>query len=138
MDALSLLTKGIAEVSYQIDQALLGLGDDALDFRPHSTALSLREQYEHLTEVYLAVQALSKGETFSWGAFKSEATTVEALRTEMQAERQRAVATVTDTDGSIGSGLSFLVIHEGYHVGQICTLHHAFDPSWSSFAIYPH
>ena len=136
MEASALLQKGIVEAGNQIQRTLIGLTDAEIDFRPHDSAMSVGEHVTHLTESYLAVQAESRGESHEWGTFKSSQTELAGLLDEMWAQRDLAIATLSETDASLSNGIFFFALHDGYHIGQLCLLRQAMDPTWSSFSIY--
>ena len=140
MTAKELLEKQIADVSYQLDKALEGLLEDQLDYKVVPSALSIREQVEHLCEVYTAVEAISKGQDHPWGAYTVEDKSWSNLTSLMSSLRANAIAIVTadDEDKTLLRGSAFIVGHDNYHVGQICTSRIAQDPTWNPFSIYNH
>jgi hypothetical protein len=136
MEATALLHKGIVETGNQIQRTLLGLTQDAVDFRPHDSAMSVGEHITHLTESYIAVQAESRGETHDWGSYQSPLNDLSGLLAEMWTQRDLAIASLNETDEALTNGLFFFALHDGYHIGQLCLLRQAMDPTWSSFTIY--
>ena len=138
MDGKSLLDSSISGAGTQLTRTLAGLTDEALDFRAHPSAMSLREQLVHLSECYLAMEAEVKGQEYDWGSYKSDLTTVNELVADLFARRRVAtdIALSNEEPAAMLTAVSFLVLHDAYHVGQLCLLRQAFDPEWSSFAIY--
>ncbi len=140
MTAKELLEKQVSDVSYQLDKVLEGLTEEQLDYKVVPSAFSIREQVEHLCEVYTAVDALSKGQDHPWGEYSVEDKSWSNLTTLMFSLRAAAIALVTadERDETLLRGSAFIVGHDNYHVGQICTSRIAQDPTWNPYSIYNH
>ena len=138
MDATAIVNAGIEAAGSQLTKVISGLTDEQLDLRPHPAAMTLREQLVHQTEAYIAMQADAAGAEHEWGSYKSTLNTFDELQTEMFAQRQTAVDAVLakGDEAVLKSALFFLVLHDGYHIGQLCTLHIALDPEWNAYSIY--
>jgi len=140
MTANELLNNQLNDVSYQIDQILAGVDEGDVDFKIAPTAMSIREQLEHLCEVYTAVEEGSRGVDHAWGEFSIEDkswTNLTSLFASLRAQAIQIVSAAQD-DKAITDASSFMVGHEYYHIGQLASLRIATDSAFDPYSIYRH
>ena len=140
MTAIELLTYQLDDVGFQISKVLEGVKESDLDFKPVPTAMSIREQIEHLCEVYTAVEEESRGVEHAWGQFSVADKSWGNLTVVFASLRAKAVEVVSvpkDEKAYIAAS-GFMVGHEYYHIGQLASLRIATDPSWDPYSIYRH
>ena len=140
MTARELLVKQIEDVSYQLAKVLEGLTEEQLDVKFTPSAMAIREQAEHLCEVYTAVDTVFQGKEHSWGSYTVEDKSWANLTSLLTSLRSKAIEWVTSSeeDKVLLRGAGFIVGHDNYHVGQIASVRIATDPSWDPFSIYNH
>ncbi|MDR3692396.1 MAG: DinB family protein [Fimbriimonas sp.] len=140
MTARALLDKQIDDVTYQLTMVLEGVDEAHLDHKVVPTAMSIREQVEHLCEVYTALEEMSRGVSHEWGTYKVEDTSWPSLTALFKDLRAKAIVIVqtSDDEKTIMEGSGFIVNHDAYHVGQIALIRIAVDPSWNPYSIYNH
>jgi len=140
MTARELLVKQIEDVSYQLAKVLEGLTEEQLDVKFTPSAMTIREQAEHLCEVYTAVDTVFQGKEHSWGSYTVEDKSWANLTSLLTSLRSKAIEWVTSSeeDKVLLRGAGFIVGHDNYHVGQIASVRIATDPSWDPFSIYNH
>ena len=140
MTANELLKFQLDDVTYQLEKVLGGVQESTIDFKVAPTALSIREQVEHLCEVYTAVEEGSRGVDHAWGEFSIEDKSWSNLTTQFNTLRAQAIGIVADAEdtSTITQSSGFMVGHEYYHIGQLATLRIATDPAWDPYSIYRH
>ena len=140
MTAKELLIAQIDAVTYQIEKVLENLTEEQLDKRLDPSSQTIREQVEHLCEVYTAVDTIFQGKQHSWGQYSVEDKSWGNLTTLCWTLRAKAIEWVTssDDDKTLNRGSDFIVGHDNYHVGQIASIRIATDSTWDPFSIYKH
>jgi len=135
MSSAELLAHMLKNAGFQIEQCYAGIDEATMDLQPASSMMTPRQILGHLTECCLACQAKNEGKEHSWGSYTPVTGTEELLST-YRAERAKAVAGIDETDASIDAAVDFLVAHEYYHVGQLCTARLTANPDWNAYSIY--
>ena len=140
MTATELLTIQLADASYQIEKVLEGVQEGQLDVKLCPTSMSIRQQIEHLCEVYTAVDEESRGLKHAWGEYVIQYDSFDELKTKFNGLRAKALGLVANPASSEAFELAsaFMVGHEYYHVGQIASLRIATEPTWNPYSIYRH
>ncbi len=127
------------ESEFQLFASLKDVSESDFTAKPIPVVMSMRECVEHLIECCKAVQAMVAGEKYNWGSYKLEASSMSDALDTFRTERAKAKALSLEhfeTKPSLAK--DFLIAHEFYHVGQICSLRHALNPEWDSYSIYQH
>ena len=138
MTAPELLEQQISKTAAMLDVAVAGVDEAHLDYRAHETMMSYREHLAHLTECSIASLALLQGQEHAWGSYSPVATDLAGLVAELKAKRAEAVKlifTVANED-AINTGADYILQHDHYHLGQMAATRQAFEPGWSSYALY--
>ena len=140
MTANELLKVQLDDVTFQMEKVLEGISENDLDFKPAPTPMSVREQLEHLCEVYVAVEEEFRGVKHAWGEFTLEDKSLENLTAEIAKHRAVAITAVSgaDTSDDLSKAYAFMVAHENYHIGQLVALRLAINPDWNAYSIYRH
>ncbi|CAN5423072.1 hypothetical protein BH11ARM2_BH11ARM2_33510 [soil metagenome] len=138
MTARQVIDHQLALNEAQFRKLLEGLDDAALDFRTHPTAMSLREQLEHMCLTYNAVIAEARGEEPIWESPSGAGKSFSELLFEKFERRDNALALFSgkEDEGTLQTLNGWIVLHDNYHIGQISLLRHAFDPMWDSMVLY--
>lgn len=138
MTIYDLLNKQMADSGKMLGVLFAGVTEEQADQKVNEHAFSFRETIPHLTECCHAVLAHLAGEKYSWGSFKPADTSLSALIADYEATRATAVAGVLAADEAeaVEIATAYLINHDHYHVGQLCTLKMTLDPTWDAYAIY--
>lgn len=125
-------------VGAQVRATFEGLEESQYDFQAHAAMMTPRQMISHLCECYVAVTKMTKGEEHSWGTYTPDATTGAELRSTWESERATAVSALAawDSEKADEEATGFIVLHDAYHVGQMCTIRLAIDPEWNAYSIY--
>ncbi|MBS1717913.1 MAG: hypothetical protein JSS72_09305 [Armatimonadetes bacterium] len=100
------------------------------------TAMSARESVNHLTECYEAVLKKAKGEAHEWGTFQMDTSNFGAAVAKMFDHRAKAISMLGGMSDGLETATMFIVMHDPYHVGQLCTLRAKVQPDWNPYSIY--
>ncbi|MFQ3669673.1 MAG: hypothetical protein SNJ74_01795 [Fimbriimonadaceae bacterium] len=138
MTAHELLAIQIEDAGYQIMQAVSGLDEAGMDYRPTPAGLTPRETLVHLTEAYVALGKTLKGEKHEWGSYSMpDSSTSKVLETWLQVREETVKLAMERTEAADLSQVhAFVIAHDYYHVGQLVQTRLAHDPSWDSYTIY--
>jgi hypothetical protein len=138
MDTQSFLKSAFDKTGYQVKMVFDGLTD--LDTNPIPAMFSPREQLAHLWEVYQAVLTLAAGGKHPWGEFEIPDSIKSNAYEECMRARQAACEKILELDEeqALKFGMDFIVEHDAYHVGQMCSMRLALDPEWNAYSIYQH
>jgi len=122
----------------QLQKVLEGLPPEQLEFRANPVMMSNRELLGHLVDTYRAYVAERDGRTYEWGSFSPAGLSAEDLGSAYVESRTGALAAAqaATTNEALVSGLGFIVLHDGYHIGQFCANRMAADPNWNPYVIY--
>ena len=137
----SLLKSALHTANYQMTKAFEGLSEERGDFdlRICPEARTAREILEHLCDCYQGYMDMSHGKQYEWGSFKAEgysALKLLDIRNELRKKAESFALAHANDPKSAEFALGFLVLHETYHVGQMCLLHIKVDPNWNPYSIY--
>lgn len=135
MTTLEFARTQVDGAKYQLDQTFAGLEEKDLDFKAHPSMMSACEHLEHLCEAYTACVKQANGEEHEWGSFVVDDRSLSNLLTVMAGLRQEAVDALFAKE-AYDAISDFLVLHDAYHVGQLCATRQALDPEWNSYVIY--
>ena len=140
MTAAELTRYQLEDSGFQLERCLEHLTEGQLDARAAPQGMSARDMVEHLCEAYQAFVASAEGKKYSWGTFSIQDKSKENLLKTFREERQRAVqAAMTRTDEKdLKNAYAYLTAHDAYHVGQLCLVNLAANPSWDPYSIYNH
>ncbi len=140
MTAKELLHSQTEDVGYQLEKVLEGISETNLDFKISPSAMSVRQQVEHLCEVYTAASEICRGEEHKWGEYSVDDKSWTNLKPLYLTLREQALKLLTesDDDQSLKRTSEFIIGHDYYHVGQLAALRIACDPEWNPYSIYRH
>lgn len=130
----------IDDVGFQIETSLGSVSDEHLDTKALPTLMSARETMLHLYEVYEAFLTEAAGGKHEWGAYEVPADIQADIRSQWIAHRRKAVevALASDDEKTEKLAMAFIVIHDAYHVGQVCANRIALEPDFNPYMIYRH
>ncbi len=123
----------------QVNNVFTALPADSWDKKPIAQAMSPRETVEHLACCYEACMVEAKGGKWDWAApYSLGIADPEAILTKMRELRAAAQALVVDSDdpNMWHLGTEFIILHDAYHVGQMCTFRIMTEPDWDPYSIY--
>jgi hypothetical protein len=120
---------------FQIEQCYAGISEEAMDALPAPAMMSPRQILGHLTECCIACQEKVAGKEHAWGSYTPPTATSELLDA-YRVEREKAVGALDGSAESVDAAADFLVAHEYYHVGQLCTARLTADSGWNAYSIY--
>ncbi|MCC6402645.1 MAG: hypothetical protein IT207_01405 [Fimbriimonadaceae bacterium] len=138
MDATTLFQSQADAVGKQLDACFAGLSDSTMAESPGGERMSPSTTLAHLTEAYIALQKGLRGEEHEWGTFQSADPSPAGMLASMKEERARAVAGVVNTgsEKALQDGTAYILLHDAYHVGQLCAHRMQADPDWDAYSIY--
>jgi hypothetical protein len=138
MTTLDLLQKQIDGVGLQISAVFNGLDDSQADIKAAPHMMSPRETSIHLAECYEASEKAARGEEHSWGTYQPAGTGLTELVAEMKSKREAAVQAISgaEPDKAVHAATDYIILHDAYHVGQMCANRLAVDPEWNAYSIY--
>jgi hypothetical protein len=94
-----------------------------------------RELITHLCDVYMHVSAKSKGEEAGWNQYVAPERT-EDLMADFDSLRAKAVSDCLASNDPYELATDYIIVHDAYHVGQLCTSRISVEPGWDPYAIY--
>lgn len=146
--ARAVLLEQLQRLGRQVEAALSKVTEAQAGYKPVPALMSILSTLEHLSENNLMVAAAMEGRPFSYGEFVSAAADLPAAIAEWRETRRAALDAcrlradddqVTPSFGTYDV-LTFISLafseHDAYHLGQICYLRQAADPSWDMYSIY--
>ncbi len=138
MEAKAAIQNALDSSLHQIKMCFEGLAD--LDVKPIPVSMSPRETLAHLFECYTAFITHAGGGKHEWGVFQVPAEVKADPAKYVWSLREEAVAVFNagNEETVVPLALDFLVLHDCYHVGQMCTLRLTLDPEWPAYSIYKH
>ena len=138
MDVRGVLKYQMETCAKQVDAVYDSLPDDLWDRKTSEGGMTPRETVRHLAEAYAAASKHMSGEDHEWGSYKLEASDPSDLMQAMRTERQLAVDAILtgDADKAPEAATQYLMLHDAYHVGQMCALRVREEPEWDAYSIY--
>lgn len=139
MTTKELLSKQMDSSGFQLSKCIEGWNPAAFDDKLTPNSMSLRVTLVHLAEVYQAVQKQARGDEHEWGSYTPISDGAEALQADLWRERKLAVDAVLavgDDDKAAHMALDYIILHDAYHVGQLCSLRLSIEPDWNMYVIY--
>ncbi len=124
----------LTETYQQIINAVEGLKEEDFYYK-HGNARSIIEIVAHLCEVSYAFNEFSNGREYRWGTF-SVATDSSCLVMDRYKQFRSSMNFEKNQD-NVNKALEYIVLHESYHVGQICLIRIHLYPDWDYYSIYP-
>jgi hypothetical protein len=136
MDSNALIQKQLAHVSLQVEKVFEGIDESNADHRATPAMMSAREIAEHLGECYQAVITTAGGGKHEWGSFSIPDKSWTNVHSTMLSLREQAVAALPADERGAELATDFIILHDAYHVGQMCTNRLSLDPNWNAYSIY--
>lgn len=139
MGAPEIFISCLSEAEYQLQQVFAGITATQWDFKPLPSMMSAGETLEHLCECVVAADELAEGKDHDWSVgFTHEFASNEELLAHFFSFRQRVVERLLASDDpKLWAALkSFVLLHECYHVGQLCQVRFGLDSDWNPYSIY--
>ena len=138
MDAKQLMLYQLESSAHQVDAVLRGLSEDEWDSKVRDGCMTVRETVSHLTECYIAARKDIEGQPHEWGSYVVADDAPAVILAEMQSERQKVweVLMAADIEKAGKVATQFIILHDAYHVGQLCAIRMAAEPAWDPYAIY--
>lgn len=136
--ARDLCLKQLADSEFQLSKAIEDLDSEAAEIRANPAGMTIREQVAHLGEAAVATLAAVEGRKYEWGSWQPEDRSWDGVKRAWRAARQAAIAAMPEADDALWHAHEYLIAHDYYHVGQICSARIALQPNWDSYAIYRH
>ena len=122
---------------YMLDKVYEGIDEATLDMRISPAAMTPRETAEHLCECYVASAKVAVGAKHEWGTYEAVDKSWPALGEQMRTLRTVAAdACLNGTDEGLESASHYMISHDNYHVGQLCSIRIAADANWDPYCIY--
>lgn len=138
MNAQELIQYQLKTVGFQVEKCFEGLPAALYEASLDNTAMTPRLTLAHLLEVLDAVEKLLKGTDPQWGAYQTDTTPFETLHQKYAARRKEIItqALASSEPQHLQILSNYIVLHESYHVGQLCSLRMARDAAFNPFSIY--
>jgi len=118
-------------VGRQLLAAQRGMKDTNLDARPIPTGMTVRETMIHLCDVYRYVIEKVAGGDPKWDQYTGSGSPEEFGRL-----RDEAIEASFSTSDPFEWITDYIIVHDAYHVGQLCCIRKACEPEWDSHSIY--
>ena len=149
---LDMILRQARTVGRQIQRAVTGLSEDEADFRFGEGLMSVRDTLVHLADNCLALSTELEGNAHEFGKWRPGGEGLAHLVHEWCDLREQALEKAWDRLRSVDLDapmkVSFatwpgwkvltewVVMHDAYHLGQICALRLAQDPDWDMYSVY--
>jgi len=127
----SILRKQCEYVGNQLRAVIRDMHDSTWDARPASVGMTPRETVTHLCDVYQYVCEKVKGGEPEWNQYKGEGSL-----TDFDRLRSEAIDACLAADDPCELLTDYIIVHDAYHVGQLCGIRMACEPKWDCYAIY--
>ncbi len=120
-----------------LEKTFEGLTEAEADHR-FGHLMSPRQHATHLSEAYVAAVKHAKGEKHDWGSYQPAGSTWDAVLQDWRTRRAEAVEALLGAgdDESLKSASDYIVGHDHYHVGQMCSVRLNLNPQWNAYSIY--
>jgi uncharacterized damage-inducible protein DinB len=138
MTTQELLIFQIQVTANQIERALDGLNDSDLQHKLSEPCMNMSSILEHLCECRVAFLTESVGNKHSWGTYEAPDRSLAGLRSTLRDLTNKTIE-IVKSDGSdevLKHASDFLVLHDAYHVGQLCATRLSFDREFDPYSIY--
>lgn len=94
-----------------------------------------KETISHLCDVYTHVLDQVAGRQAGWGVYKTP-DTLDQLMADFDSLRSSAVNAALGAENAENLATDYIILHDAYHVGQLCAARSASEPEWDMYAIY--
>jgi|CXWL01.1.fsa_nt_gi hypothetical protein len=138
MQTIETLNTQMAGAGFQLEKVFEGVEESHADFLAHPAMMTPRQVAVHLADCYVAMQKKARSEEPEWGSYQAPGSSLKDALAGMKAEREKAMGSISilDEKEQIHLATDFLILHDAYHVGQMCTIRLAIDPEWNYHSIY--
>lgn len=131
------VVRQMRDTGNQVRKSLFDLPDEHWSTKVNDQAMSPAEMLAHLTECLLAFQASADGRQHEWGSYVPADNSPAGLKDAWETERGKVMAIAeTLPEDELGHASDYVVLHDAYHVGQLCNLRLTLNPDWNPYAIY--
>lgn len=134
----ALLLAALKDARQQVAACYQDAPDGFADVRITPEAMTPAQMIGHLNECYIAVEKEAKGERHEWGTYDAGGKSLAELVAEWEARHAEVTA---KAEGGVSlevakAILSFVILHNAYHVGQLVLARLQVQPDWNVYAIY--
>lgn len=129
------LTKQCDYVGRQVRSAVRDLSVEAWDSRSNACAMTPRETVTHLCDVYQYATAKAKGGEAKWNQYEAPSDS-QVMMEDFDRLRKTAVEACAASGDPYELLTDYIIVHDAYHVGQLCTARIASEPAWDPYSIY--
>lgn len=137
MTSSELILWQAAYIGKQIEKTLDGLKDEDWEMRSRPGGMSTAEIVEHLCEASQAMAASSRGEQHEWGSFSiADKSPTNLINTFKDLRAQALDACDSHTEEGQKGLSEYVILHDAYHLGQLCANRLECDPNWNAYSIY--
>ncbi|MBI1757509.1 MAG: hypothetical protein HY248_00540 [Fimbriimonas ginsengisoli] len=137
MNATELVRYGLDNVGHHLSMTFEGIDERGMDARVAPVGKTAREIVAHLCECYRAALDVCRTGKHEWGSFRIEETSWPKLISLWTQMREEAVAEcLAGDEGRLKVAVDYVMLHDEYHVGQMCLIRLQADPNWDSDSIY--
>ncbi len=109
-----------------------------MDHKITPDAMSPREIAAHLCEVYQAFSTEAAGGKHEWGNYDAGDRSTSIIIEKMFSMRKNVVdlALQSSDEATVKHAIDYIVLHDPYHVGQICLARIACNKEFNPYSIY--
>lgn len=118
-------------VGNQVRACVHGMEKATWDARLAANGMTARETMAHLCDVYQYVAEKAKGGEPRWNQYLGDGSLDDFDRL-----RAQAVDACLASDSASELLTDYIIVHDAYHVGQLCWIRRACEPEWDVYAIY--
>jgi len=127
----SILRNQCDYVGNQVRAAFRGMEQPTWDAHLAANGMTPRETMVHLCDVYQYVVEKARGGEPRWNQYQGGGSL-----DDFDSLRARAVDACFASDHASELLTDYIVVHDAYHVGQLCMIRRACEPGWDVYAIY--
>jgi hypothetical protein len=140
MGSIELIQYQLEIVGFQVEKVFEGLPENLYEATLSPDLMSPRLTLAHFLELFEAIEKQLNSETHEWGSYLNKQGTFQSLFTEYQHQRSKTISNALESKNvnSLKLLSDYIVLHESYHVGQLCSLRIAHDKNFNPLSIYRH
>lgn len=127
----SMLRRQCDYVGGQVRAAVGDMKESTWDSRSTANGMTPRETLVHLCDVYQFVAEKARGGDPQWNQYHGE-----GLLVDFDRRRGEAVEACLASEDAYELLTDYIIVHDAYHVGQLCYVRCACEPEWDAYSIY--
>lgn len=129
----------LEDSGHQLQAVFADFPEGQWDAKITDEAMSAAETAFHLCECYTAFLAHADGKEHSWGTYDLDDKSPANLVGTMFSLRARSIEALekSQSEQTAKDATAYIILHDAYHVGQMCTLRLKLG-NFDAYSIYQH